>query len=237
MEIRETPTAEAGMLIRRPVVEVFEAIVDPAITTKFWFTHGSGRLDSGKAVRWEWRMYGVSTTATVSEIVRNEKIVMQWSDPPTTVVWTFTEMPDDANLSRGPELRLCRHGRRTSEGSDRFNRWFYAGAGGRQGLAGTGPDAGADRRPPPEGGSGRRFPGEQPIGGFTGSSFAMPVAGLRLLAPPRQHVEPLDQRRKRHRGVDVALGHVVADAVGDQRHADHQQEAQRQHHDRSGSWR
>lgn len=77
MEIRETPTAEAGMLIRRPVAEVFEAIVDPAITTKFWFTHGSDRLDSGKAVHWEWRMYGVSTTATVSEIVRNEKIVMQ----------------------------------------------------------------------------------------------------------------------------------------------------------------
>ncbi|PBB65411.1 polyketide cyclase [Mesorhizobium sp. WSM4312] len=98
MEIRETPTAEAGMLIRRPVAEVFEAIVDPAITTKFWFTHGSGRLDSGKEVRWEWRMYGVSTTAKVSEIVRNERIVMQWSDPPTTVVWTFTEMPGDATF-------------------------------------------------------------------------------------------------------------------------------------------
>ena len=23
---------------------------------------------------------------------------MQWSDPPTTVVWTFTEMPDDATF-------------------------------------------------------------------------------------------------------------------------------------------
>jgi len=98
MEIRETPTAEAGMLIRRPVAEVFEAIVDPAITTKFWFTHGSGRLDSGKEVRWEWHMYGVSTTAKVSEIVTNEKIVMRWSDPPTTVVWNFTEMPDEATF-------------------------------------------------------------------------------------------------------------------------------------------
>ncbi|TIO09816.1 SRPBCC family protein [Mesorhizobium sp.] len=98
MEIRENPTAEAGMLIRRPVAEVFEAIVDPAITTKFCFTHGSGRLDSGKQVRWEWRMYDVSTTVGVSEIVRNKKIVMQWSDPPTTVVWTFTEMPGDATF-------------------------------------------------------------------------------------------------------------------------------------------
>jgi uncharacterized protein YndB with AHSA1/START domain len=98
MEIRETPTAEAGMLIRRPVADVFEAIVDPAVTTKFWFTHGSGRLDSGQEVRWEWRMYGVSTPVSVIEIIRNEKIVMQWSDPPTTVVWTFTEMPGDTTF-------------------------------------------------------------------------------------------------------------------------------------------
>ncbi|MBC7990984.1 MAG: polyketide cyclase, partial [Luteimonas sp.] len=28
------------MLIRRPVAEVFEAFVDPAITSRFWFTRG-----------------------------------------------------------------------------------------------------------------------------------------------------------------------------------------------------
>jgi uncharacterized protein YndB with AHSA1/START domain len=93
MEINETPTVETAMLIRRPFADVFEAIVDPAITTKFWFTHSSGRLDSDKEVCWEWRMYGASATVNVSEIVKNKKIVMQWSDPPTTVVWTFTEMP------------------------------------------------------------------------------------------------------------------------------------------------
>ncbi|TPI13321.1 polyketide cyclase [Mesorhizobium sp. B4-1-3] len=98
MDLEEAPIAEAAMLIRRPVAEVFEAIVDPAITTKFWFTHSSGRLDGGKPVKWEWRMYGVSTRIEVSEIVSNEKIVMQWSDPPTTVVWTFTEMPDEATF-------------------------------------------------------------------------------------------------------------------------------------------
>jgi uncharacterized protein YndB with AHSA1/START domain len=27
---------------------VFEAFVDPAITSKFWFTKGSGRLETGK---------------------------------------------------------------------------------------------------------------------------------------------------------------------------------------------
>ncbi|TPN96013.1 SRPBCC family protein [Mesorhizobium sp. B1-1-5] len=98
MELREPPIAETAMLIRRPVAEVFEAIVDPAVTTKFWFTHSSGRLDEDKPVEWEWRMYGVSTKVEVSEIVPNEKIIMRWSDPPTTVVWIFTEMPDEATF-------------------------------------------------------------------------------------------------------------------------------------------
>lgn len=33
------------MLIRKPVKEVFEAIINPEITTKFWFTGSNGRLD------------------------------------------------------------------------------------------------------------------------------------------------------------------------------------------------
>jgi len=40
----QVPTSKTGMLIRRPVAEVFEAFVDPAITTRFWFTRSSGRL-------------------------------------------------------------------------------------------------------------------------------------------------------------------------------------------------
>jgi uncharacterized protein YndB with AHSA1/START domain len=44
----QAPCAKAEMLIRRPVSEVFEAFVDPAITSKFWFTRGSGRLEAGR---------------------------------------------------------------------------------------------------------------------------------------------------------------------------------------------
>jgi uncharacterized protein YndB with AHSA1/START domain len=45
--LTRTPVAKAEMLIRKPVAEVFEAFIDPAITTKFWFTKGSGRLEPG----------------------------------------------------------------------------------------------------------------------------------------------------------------------------------------------
>ena len=51
MELTETPVATTGMLIRRPATEVFEAFVNPEITTKFWFTKGSGPLQVGKQVQ------------------------------------------------------------------------------------------------------------------------------------------------------------------------------------------
>ncbi len=38
MTIQHVPSAKAEMLIRKPVAEVFEAFVNPAVTSKFWFT-------------------------------------------------------------------------------------------------------------------------------------------------------------------------------------------------------
>lgn len=89
----EIPVAEAAMLIRRPVREVFEAFVNPAITTRFWFTKSSGPLEAGKSVRWDWEMYGVSTTVEVKALEENRRIVIEWESSPgnTTVEWIFTE--------------------------------------------------------------------------------------------------------------------------------------------------
>jgi uncharacterized protein YndB with AHSA1/START domain len=92
--------AKAEMLIRRPVGEVFEAFINPDITTKFWFTKSSGRLDSGKKVRWEWEMYNASTEVDVKEIEPNKRILIEWSGPdhPTTVEWVFTPRPDNTTF-------------------------------------------------------------------------------------------------------------------------------------------
>ncbi|MBI3723508.1 SRPBCC family protein [bacterium] len=83
---------KASMLIRKPVAEVFEAIVDPAITSRFWFTKGSGRLEKGKRVRWDWEMYGASAQVLVLELEKDRRVLIEWSgagQPPTTVEWTF----------------------------------------------------------------------------------------------------------------------------------------------------
>lgn len=54
----EPPVMRVQMLIRRPAREVFEAFVDPDITTRFWFTNSTGRLDEpGTTVEWAWEMF------------------------------------------------------------------------------------------------------------------------------------------------------------------------------------
>lgn len=98
MTVKNAPVVKAQMLIRKPVSEVFEAFVDPAITTKFWFTKSSGKLETGKKIRWEWEMYGVSTRLTVKAVEKDKRILIEWDDPPCPVEWQFTPRADNTTL-------------------------------------------------------------------------------------------------------------------------------------------
>ena len=52
LQLTKVPVMSTGMLIRKPAADVFEAFVNPEITTQFWFTKGSGRLEAGRQVQW-----------------------------------------------------------------------------------------------------------------------------------------------------------------------------------------
>jgi len=90
------PVAKAEMLIRRPAAEVFEAFIDPAITSKFWFSKGSGRLEAGKQVTWAWEMYNFSVPVDVKVIEPNARILVEWPayGTPTPIEWLFKARPD-----------------------------------------------------------------------------------------------------------------------------------------------
>lgn len=83
---------EAQMLIRKPIEVVFEAFINPEITTQFWFTKSSGKLEKGKTAIWEWEMYGVKNEVTVFEIIPNQLIKTEWGNPSTNVDYEFKEM-------------------------------------------------------------------------------------------------------------------------------------------------
>lgn len=95
-ELTHLPVARTEMLIRKPATEVFEAFVNPEITSRFWFSRGSGRLEKGATVQWDWEMYGFSIAVTVLEFEHNRRIVIEWpgDGAPTSVEWRFSERPD-----------------------------------------------------------------------------------------------------------------------------------------------
>jgi uncharacterized protein YndB with AHSA1/START domain len=96
LTLTQVPVAKAAMLIRKPAAEVFEAFVNPEITTKFWFTKSSGRLEPGKQVQWDWEMYDVSIPVTVKSVEPSRRIVVEWPGEggATTVEWLFTSRQD-----------------------------------------------------------------------------------------------------------------------------------------------
>lgn len=94
MEQEGKAIVEVQMKIRKPVPEVFNALIDPAITTKFWFTRSSGKLEVGKTVIWEWEMYGVSTPVLTKKIIPDKLISTEWGDPATTVDYEFQSLSD-----------------------------------------------------------------------------------------------------------------------------------------------
>jgi uncharacterized protein YndB with AHSA1/START domain len=99
---RDIAIGKAELLIRKPVAEVFEAFVDPSVTTQFWFTKSSGRLEAGKRVRWDWEMYNVGADVNVKVIEPNKRIVIEWmgNGGQNPVEWNFTPQQNDTTFVR-----------------------------------------------------------------------------------------------------------------------------------------
>ena len=95
-------TATSQMLIRHPVNDVFEAFVDPGITSKFWFTKSSGRLEEGKTVTWTWEQFGVSGEITVTHLQQDQLIRFEWASEEggstRTVEISFEPKPDETTF-------------------------------------------------------------------------------------------------------------------------------------------
>lgn len=98
MDLQNPPIARVQMLIRKPVSQVFTAFVDPEVTTGFWFTKSTGKLEPGMDVRWDWEMYGVSALVSVKAVEPDKRIIIEWGDPPRIVEWLFTLRAEDTTL-------------------------------------------------------------------------------------------------------------------------------------------
>ena len=100
--LKHEPIAKTGMLIRKPVADVFEAFINPDITTKFWFTRSSGRLEVGREVQWDWEMYEISIPVTAKTVEPGQRILIEWPGYSglTTVEWTFVPQSNGTTFVR-----------------------------------------------------------------------------------------------------------------------------------------
>lgn len=71
--------AEAALLIRRPVTEVFQAFLDPGIASRFWFSRSSGELREGSTVTWSWDPADCDVAVDVLAVRTGELIAFDWN--------------------------------------------------------------------------------------------------------------------------------------------------------------
>jgi uncharacterized protein YndB with AHSA1/START domain len=112
-QLTQAPSVDVGLLVRRSPHDVFEALADPSITTRFWYTKSSGRMVEGAEITWEWEMYQVSSKVWVQEVEPHRLIRFSWDgyDPlnPTTVEFLFIPYENDTTYVRITETGFTGH--------------------------------------------------------------------------------------------------------------------------------
>jgi uncharacterized protein YndB with AHSA1/START domain len=104
LQLTKAPSVNVGMLVRRAPHDVFEALADPSVTTRFWYTKSTGRMTEGAELTWEWEMYRTSGRVWVQQVQPGRRIRFSWDgyDPthPTMVEFEFIPYENTATYLR-----------------------------------------------------------------------------------------------------------------------------------------
>ncbi|MXP41471.1 ATPase [Altererythrobacter soli] len=116
--------------IAKPVHEVFEAVADPDQLSRYFTTGGAqGRIEEGATVTWDFHDYPGAFPVQVTEVVPDERIVLEWqasegeapnleggeltdADYRTTVTMTFKALDDGRTL-----VEIAEEGWRENQGA------------------------------------------------------------------------------------------------------------------------
>lgn len=70
--------AKVQMGILKPVSEVFEAIVDPEIMSKYFISSSTGKMESGKNLTWTWPDFDGEIQIKVGKIEKDKIVSFEW---------------------------------------------------------------------------------------------------------------------------------------------------------------
>lgn len=69
---------KAAIQISSPADDVFEAIVDPAKMSNYFISKGSGRMEEGKQITWQFPEFDMSFPVRVLKIEKDKYISFHW---------------------------------------------------------------------------------------------------------------------------------------------------------------
>ena len=76
----ETLEIKTGIVILKPVHEVFEAIVDPVKMSVYFISKSSGRMEKGKKLIWKFPEMDMEFPVRVGKIEKDKYISYYWDD-------------------------------------------------------------------------------------------------------------------------------------------------------------
>jgi uncharacterized protein YndB with AHSA1/START domain len=89
--------AKVQLGIIKPVVEVFEAIVNPEKMNKYFISTSTGSMENGKTLVWTWPDYDGELEIKVGKIEKDKVISFEWNGSGVKCVVVITLEPKDEN--------------------------------------------------------------------------------------------------------------------------------------------
>ena len=86
---------QVQLKIRKPVAEVFEAVVDPKKLSSYFLERSSGRLEPGAKLKWKFAEMDRELDVVVDAVEKNRRITFAWPASggfDTRVEMTFREL-------------------------------------------------------------------------------------------------------------------------------------------------
>jgi uncharacterized protein YndB with AHSA1/START domain len=75
---KEILLIKAALQIQKPVNEVFEAIVDPLKMSNYFISEGSGRMETGKIIRWKFPEFDIEFPVKIGKIEKDKYLSFTW---------------------------------------------------------------------------------------------------------------------------------------------------------------
>jgi uncharacterized protein YndB with AHSA1/START domain len=85
--------AKVQMGILKPAGEIFNAIIDPEIMTKYFISGSTGRMESGKTLTWTWTDFEGEHQVKVGKIEKDKIVSFEWEGSGVNCVVVITLEP------------------------------------------------------------------------------------------------------------------------------------------------